>query len=45
MDGQMTKAKLLETLQAKRTAWDTLLADARYDGTRESLRRLEQGTA
>ncbi len=31
MDDQMTKAKLLDTLQAKRAAWDALLAEVPED--------------
>lgn len=39
-------AALLSPLMARTTlAWDTLLADARYDGARAALRRLEQGNA
>ena len=39
-------AALLSPLMARTSlAWDTLLADARYDGARAALRRLEQGNA
>lgn len=36
--------ELLAPLFARKSpAWDALLADARYDGAREALRRIEQG--
>lgn len=39
-------AALLSPLFARRSlAWDTLLAEARYDGARAALRRIEQGAA
>ena len=39
-------ARLLAPLMGRgELAWDTLLADARYDDTRAALRRLEQGNA
>ena len=39
-------AALLSPLMARTSpAWDTLLADARYDGAREALDRFEQGVA
>ena len=45
-DREPAPAGLLSPLFARQfPAWDTLLANARYDGAREALRRLDHGVA